>query len=263
MTRKQAMNIKLHQITRKTLIYKSGVRGVGYALNHVEGCAHGCRYPCYAMLIKKRCGTITSYEDWTHPKIVSNSLELLDKELLRYKNKINQVFLCLSTDPFMYHVKEVQNLTLQIIQRLNKERIKAVTLSKSIYQDTLLDKSAFSDQNEYGATIVSLSKDFKKQFEPNSAPIDERIKSLKKLHEAGLKTWVMMEPYPTPNIIKQDIREILNKISFVDRIIFGKWNYSSQPSKFAHYEEFYSSMAYEVAKFCATKSMNLHIKAAQ
>jgi DNA repair photolyase len=252
--------MKLPQIIRKTLLYKSGVENAGYALNHVEGCAHGCRYPCYAMLIKKRCGAVKSYEDWIHPKIVGNALKLLGKELPRRKNKISSVFLCFATDPFMYHVEEVQNLTLEILQRLNKEGIKAVLLSKGVYPNTVLDTSAFSNQNEYGATIVSLSEDFRKKFEPHAATVEQRVKSLKKLHEAGLKTWVMMEPYPTPNIIKQDIRDILSQISFVDRIIFGSWNYSALPNRFAHYKEFYNSMAYEVAKFCAKKSIDVHIK---
>ena len=72
---------KLEKIQRKTLLYKSGVEYADFGLNHVEGCTHGCRYPCYAMMLKKRCGKIASYQDWTQPKIVENSLELLDKEI--------------------------------------------------------------------------------------------------------------------------------------------------------------------------------------
>jgi len=59
--------IALHKITRKTLLYKSGVEYADYALNHAEGCTHGCTYPCYAMMMKKRCGVIASYQDWVRP----------------------------------------------------------------------------------------------------------------------------------------------------------------------------------------------------
>ena len=201
------------------------------------------------MLLKKRCGAIISYKDWIRPKIVVNALELLDNELRRLKDKIKQVFLCFTTDPFMYEVREVQNLTLEILKRLKQARIRAILISKGIYPDDLLDRVAFGQQNEYGVTCVSLLEDFRKQFEPNAAPIDERIGALRRLHEAGLKTWVSIEPYPTPNIIKQDIREILNKVSFVDRIVFGKWNYSRQTSTFIHHRE-----------FCNKKSIDVHIK---
>ena len=250
---------QLPTITRKTLLYKSGAVQ-DYALNHVEGCAHGCKYPCYAMKLKKRWGIINSYEDWIQPKIVGNTLELLKKELLRLKDKMDQVYLCFSTDPFMYHVREVQDLTLRILRILHKEGMKAVTLSKGVYPEDLLDKAIYGQLNEYGITIVSLFEDFRKRFEPNAAPVSARIGALRKLHEAGLKTWVSMEPYPTPNIIKQDIREILNEISFVDRIVFGKWNYSRQTSAFIRQREFYNSMAHEVIKFCNKKSIDVHIK---
>jgi DNA repair photolyase len=250
---------ELQTITRKTLLYKSGAVH-DYALNHVEGCAHGCRYPCYAMMLKRRWGVIDSYEDWTRPKIVSNTLELLDKELMRLKDKLAQVYLCFSTDPFMYQVHEVQSLTLEILRTLRKQNLKAVTLSKGLYPDDLLDRETFGSLNEFGCTVVSLSEDFRKRFEPNAAPIKERIRELKKLHEAGFKTWVSMEPYPTPNVFKQDIREILSEISFVDRIMFGKWNYSRLTSSFLRRREFYDSMAHEVIKFSRAKSIDVHTK---
>lgn len=251
---------KLQAITRKTLLYKSGVEYADYGLNHVEGCSHGCTYPCYAMMMKKRCGKVKTYQDWIQPKIVENALELLDKELPKHKHKINQVFLCFSTDPFMYGVTEVEELTLKILERLNKDKIKSILISKGVYPEILANQSMFNSLNEYGSTIVSLSEDFRKKFEPNAAPVDLRIEALKKLHNAGLKTWVSMEPYPTPNVIKQDIREILKKISFVDKIVFGKWNYNRHTSQFLHYRTFYNSMAYEVIRFCSKNSIEVHIK---
>lgn len=254
------MKNKIQKTTRKSLLYKSGVEYADYGLNHIEGCAHGCTYPCYAMMMKKRCGQVKTYQEWIKPKIVSNSLELLDKELLRQKHKISSVFLCFSTDPFMYQIKEVEKLTLEILERLNKNGIKAVLISKGVYPEELADKFTYNSKNEYGSTIVSLSEDFRKQFEPFAAPIDLRIKSLKKLHDAGLKTWVSIEPYPTPNIIQQNIKDILAEISFVDKIVFGKWNYSKRTSEFKFYKIFYNSIAYEVVKFCQNAGIEVHIK---
>lgn len=72
-------------IERKAMLYKSRVEymsGEGvYAMNHVLGCSHGCKYPCYAYLTAKRFGQVDSYEDWCEPKPVANTLELLEKEL--------------------------------------------------------------------------------------------------------------------------------------------------------------------------------------
>lgn len=250
----------LQSITRKTLLYKSGVEYADYGLNHIEGCSHGCTYPCYAMMMKKRCGQVKTYEDWIHPKIVENTLELLSTELPRLKDKINEVFLCFATDPFMYGVNEVNDLSLQIVQTLNDWNIKTVTVSKGVYPSALASKTKYGTQNEYGSTLVSLDEDFRRIYEPHASPISERVKALRKLHDSGLKTWVSMEPYPTPNIMKQDIREILSEISFVDRIVFGKWNYNRKTSDFSYYKNFYNSMSYQVLNFCAKNSIEVHIK---
>jgi len=245
---------------RKTLLYKSGVEYADFCLNHVEGCAHGCRFPCYAMMMKKRCGIIKNYREWLRPKIVVNALELLDKEIPRYKHKIKFVHLCFSTDPFMYKYPKVTDLTLKIIERLNKDNIRCVVLTKGIYPKVLVNTEKYGENNEYGITIVSLDEGFKKRFEPYSATYKDRIKSLKYLHDKGLKTWVSMEPYPTPNLVKQDLRKILKEISFVDKIIFGKLNYNVESSQSGYNGDFYQGCANTVIEFCRENNIEYHIK---
>jgi DNA repair photolyase len=252
--------MKLQEITRKTLLYKSGVEYAGYALNHAEGCSHGCNFPCYAMMLKKRCGKIKDYEDWLKPRIVSNALELLGKEIPKLKHKIGYVFMCFTTDPFMYEVPEINDLSLKIIERLNRDQIKVVSISKGLYPGNLTDKDIYGVDNEYGATIVSLSKSFREKYEPYAATVADRIKALKELHDNGLKTWVSMEPYPTPNIVKQDIDEILEEISFVDKIVFGKWNYNKLISSYKNRKEFFNEAASRVLDFCKIRGIQVHIK---
>jgi len=247
-------------IKRKSLLYQSGVEYADFCLNHVEGCSHGCKYPCYAYMMKKRCGVVKTYEDWCQPKIVSNALELLDKEIPKYKNKIKYVHLCFSTDPFMYKQEQVSELSLKIIDKLNQNGIRCTILTKGIYPKELGSKNGLSIENEYGITLVSLDENFQKEFEPNSANFKDRIKSLKNLHNRGLKTWISMEPYPTPNLIKQDLIKILESISFVDKIIFGRLNYNVKSSKFKYTKEFYNSLSHSVINFCRKNRISYHIK---
>jgi DNA repair photolyase len=250
----------MQTIKRKSLLYKSGVEYADYCLNHVEGCAHGCRFPCYAMMMKKRCGVIKDYNDWIKPKIVANALELLDKEIPRLKNKIKVVHLCFSTDPFMYKYQEVTDLTLQIIKRLNDDNIRCTVLTKGIYPKELVDIEKYGKNNEYSITLISLNKKFKKAYEPFSAPYEQRIKSLRYLHDNGLRTWVSLEPYPTPNIVKQDLLKILYKINFVDKIIFGKLNYNVKISEFKDNKDFYAECVNTVIDFCHRHNIEYHIK---
>lgn len=245
---------------RNSLLYKSKVEYADFCLNHVEGCSHGCRFPCYAFMMARRFGKVKSYKEWCKPKIVKNALELLDKEIPKYKDEIKFVHLCFMTDPFMYRKSEVRDMTLKIINKLNYNEIKCTILTKGIYSKKLIDTRRYSNKNEYGITLVSLDNNFKKRFEPFSAPYNERIKALKKLHDAGLKTWVSMEPYPTPNLVEQNLLEILNKVSFVDNIIFGKLNYNCESSNFPNNETFYEDCAEIVEKFCKKNGINYHIK---
>ena len=252
-------------IQRKTLLYKTKVEYGNFTINHLFGCSHGCTYPCYAFNMARSYGKAKTYEDWIHPKIVSNALELLDKEIPKYKKEIDFVHMSFTTDPFMYdHINKrifpaVKNLTLKIIEQLSKNGIKTTILTKGLYPEDLVNKM-FNEKNEYGITLVSLDKKFKKEFEPFSSPFEDRINTLRLLSEEGLKTWVSIEPYPTPNIVEQDIEQILNRISFVDKIIFGKMNYNVKSRKFENNELFYRESAEKVMRFCQENKIELHIK---
>lgn len=250
----------MQKIQRKSLLYKSGVEYADYCLNHAEGCSHGCKFPCYAMMMKKRCGVINGYADWIKPKIVSNALELLDKEIPKLKNKIKVVHLCFTTDPFMYEQKEICDLSLKIIEKLNKNGIRCTVLTKGIYPKELADTEKYGKNNEYAITLVSLNEKFKKGFEPGAAPYADRIKALKYLNDKGLKTWVSMEPYPTPNLVVQDLNKILEKIYFVDKIIFGKLNYNVKVTNYEDNKDFYEARAEEVIDFCEKRKISYHIK---
>lgn len=244
-------------IKRDSLLYKTGVEYGDYTINHVQGCAHGCKYPCYAMMMARRFGKAKTYEEWCDPKLVENSLEILDKEIPKLKSKIKSVQLCFTTDPFMYGYDEVSQMSITIMRKLNANGIKCTALTKGILP---LELSGLSKDNEYGITLVSLSEDFRKSMEPNTAPFTERINALKALHDAGCKTWVSIEPYPTPNIITQNFDELLNAVGFVDKIIFGRLHYNKDVTAYKNHKEFFNDLANQVIEFCNKNNIAYHIK---
>ena len=250
----------MEKTTRKSLLYKSGVEYSDFCINHVEGCSHGCTFPCYAFLMAKRFGKVKSYDEWVKPKLVENALELLEKEIPRYKDQIKFVHLCFATDPFMYKQGEVADVSLKIIERLNKDRIKCTVLTKGKYPKELINQEKYGFNNEYGITLVSLNEDFRQRFEPGSAPYAKRVDALKHLHDNGLNTWVSIEPYPTPNLVHQDLEKIINAVSFADKIVFGRLNYSSLATHFNGAADFYDECAKIVSSFCKEKSIKHHIK---
>lgn len=250
----------MKEIKKQSLLYKSKVEYANFCINHVLGCAHGCRYPCYAMMMAKRFGKVKDYQDWRNPRIVSNALELLDREIPKYKDQIDFVHLSFTTDPFMYGYKEVQDLSLKIIKKLNENNIKVTVLTKGVYPRELSNKKKYGSENIYGITLVSLDEDFRRRFEPYSAPFKKRIVALKSLSDKGLETWVSIEPYPTPNLIEQDLTEVLNTVSFADKLIFGRLNYNVQTTEFEGNSNFYEKCAGEVEQFCKRNGIKYHIK---
>ena len=243
--------------TRKSMLYKTGVEYGDYTMNHVQGCSHGCKYPCYAFMMAKRFGKVASYSEWIQPCLVGNTLEILDKEIPRLKSKIQSVQLCFTTDPFMCGYPEIEEMSLAAIQKLNDAGIRCTVLTKGLLPSKL---AAFSLDNEYGITLVSLDEAYRERIEPGAASYKDRLVALKTLHDKGCKTWVSVEPYPTPNLIDQDLVKILETISFTDRIIFGRTNYSKEISSYSDHKSFYNEQAKLVIAFCQERNIRFYIK---
>ena len=69
-----------------------------------------------------------------------------------------------------------------------------------------------------------------------------------------------MEPYPSPNIVEQDIFEVLESVSFVDRIVFARTNYNSLVSRYPHVKEWYVRRARDVQHWCEQRGIECYIK---
>ena len=244
-------------ITRKTMLYQTGVEYGDYTMNHVQGCAHGCKFPCYAFLMKKRFGQIKDYEEWLEPCLVSNTLELLDREIPRLRDKIQSVQLCFTTDPFMNGYPEVGAMSIAAIRKLNNAGIRCTTLTKGILP---LELAQLSPENEHGITLISLDESYREKMEPGASPYADRLAALRALHDAGCRTWVSIEPYPTPNLIEQDLQNILDAVNFVDKIIFGRTNYCKEVNAYKQHKAFYNRLAAEVTFFQAEDGIRDHIK---
>lgn len=245
------------RITRKSLLYKTKVEYGDFTINHIQGCSHGCTYPCYAFLMAKRFGTVSDLEDWKRPKLVRNWQELLSREIPKYKERIKEVHLCFTSDPFMYGYPEIGETSMAILKLLNDHGIKCTALTKGILP---LELKSLSPENAYGITLVSLDEQFRNTYEPGTAPYPQRIDALRKLSESGCKTWVSMEPFPTPNLVDQDVTALLEAVRFADKIIFGRLNYNKDVSAWKDQRSFYNKAAQRGMAFCQEHGIECHIK---
>ena len=312
----------METIERKRMLYKTRVDyQIGtdgkpindYAMNHVLGCVHGCKYPCYAMGAAMRFKQVGSEDDWRCPKVVSNTLELLERELATKKD-VRRVHMCFTTDPLPFipagtdaglnaTLERINESTLECIDYLNWSGIPVTVLTKGLlpvvdkyYQDTgnlkeagklpMLLKTPFDlhapgvcyplEDNYYGISLVSLDEGFREMWEPGAAPYSWRLAHLMHLHDAGCKTWVSMEPYPAlkwnmgevtagPLASRMDdyagLRHLLEQVSFVDRIVFGRWNYNdAAPCDVTDPDAWYRDAACIVKDFCEAHGIECIIK---
>lgn len=247
-----------NEIKRKSMLYKTGVEYGDYTVNFVQGCSHGCKFPCYAFSMAKRFGTVKTYDEWIEPTIVSNTIELLDKELPKLFSKIKNVQLCFTTDPFMYEYEDIKELSLEVIKKINSYEVPCHILTKGILPEELQNTSKI---NNYGITLVSLDEEFRKKYEPGTANYKDRINALEFLHKKGFKTWVSIEPYPTPNIVNQDLNEILESVKFVDKIVFGRLHYNKMVSEYKDFKNYYNECSDFVRNYCARNNIECYIKA--
>jgi DNA repair photolyase len=251
----------MERIARKSLLNKSALGF--YAINHVQGCSHGCLYPCYAFSMARGYGRAKDYEDWCKPALVSNAAELLEKELGRLEARVASgreerpgfIHLCLTTDPFMMGAPEVGRLSLELVRMINARGIPVSILTKGLLPPELSDMSLYPMDNSYGISLVSLSEEFRERWEPGASPYAERIAALKRLHESGRATLVHMEPYPTPNLSRQSLGELLEAVGFADRLYFGGWNHSPRAREFPSREDFYREQASFARSFCEKRGM--------
>jgi DNA repair photolyase len=251
----------METVARKSLLNESALGFL--CVNHVQGCSHGCLYPCYAFQMARSWGRVRDYEEWRRPRLAANARDILAKELERLRKRIEsgreaapgRVHLCLTTDPFMFGQPEVAALSLELIGMINGAGIPVSTLTKGIPPRELADRVAFPSDNSYGISLVSLSEEFRRKWEPGAAPYADRIAALRYLGEQGRSTYVHVEPYPTPNLIGQDLGELLEAVGFADSLYFGGWNYNALAEKFPDREGFYAECAARARRFCLERGI--------
>ena len=240
-------------VLRKSLLNKSALGF--WCVNHVQGCAHGCRYPCYAFMMARSYGRARDYADWTRPRLAAGAVELLARELDHKREKPDRVHFCLTTDPFMHGYPEVAALSLELVALVNERGIPCSILTKGLLPPDLADRKRFPCENAYEISLVSLDEEFRGRWEPGAAPYAERIESLRRLAEAGRTTGAHVEPYPPPSLAAQDLGALLEAVGFVDRLYFGGWNYNAALLRGFDAEGFYRAQAETARRFCATRAI--------
>lgn len=207
-------------------IYKPKGKALEYsplALNLYEGCGHGCFY-CYVP-------KIPGHHHWKQgaPAVPRDGIiERLKRQVANKKIR-EQVLLSFTSDPYNPSENDYR-LTRQALRYLNMYNVPVAILTKGGAR-CLRDLDyfhCFGEDIKVGATLTYITNSISKKFEPGAAGTEERVDTLKRLHEEGIRTWVSFEPVVDPS----SFFSLYNQVDdFVDEIMVGKWNYSPGAEK--------------------------------
>lgn len=248
------------------LLYDSDVEYAGTAVNHVAHCLHDCQY-CYAFTGERCHGRVKDREQWTEIELVADAAARIGQELDRKRKSVERIHLCFTSDPFMWDdsregpVPEIAQASTQVIEAINARGVPVTVLTKGVYPK--FDLGSLHPDNQYGITAVSLDEGFKREWEPGAPPVELRIEGLRRLADQGARTWVSVEPYPTPNLDPGAGNPIalLDELGFIDKFIFGQLNYVSEVTKYLKTDpDYYLRVALEVRSWCEAHGKLLHIK---
>ena len=180
----------VQNIECKSVLTKSGITGVDYALNPYVGCAHACAY-CYAVFMKRFTG---HKEEWgTFVDVKVNAPQVLSRQLRRARP--GNITFGTVTDAYqpLERAHELSRACLEALVRQGQDfSISILTKSDLILRD--LDLLRKLRDVEVAFTITSLDDAVRERFEPHSSPARQRLEALRLLHEARIPTWAFCGP---------------------------------------------------------------------
>ncbi len=224
----------------KDYLTKSNLPACDYVINPYVGCPHACKY-CYACFMKRFTGHT---EEWGTFIDIKQCDKLVNSKKLQGKH----VFLSSVTDCYNSFEEKYQ-LTRKILGQLVDMDcyVGISTKSKLILRDLDLLKK-FKDL-KVSMSINTLDENFKNDMD-NASSINDRIDTLKELHNQGIYTILFMSPI-FPYIT--DFKAIIERTQpFIDEYWFEnlnlRGNYKPQilnyikakyPDLYSEYEKIY------------------------
>lgn len=186
------------------------------ATNPYRGCGHGCAY-CYVPLVTKQ--PRPEFDAGAVPR--AEFLPRLRKDAAKYQAAgiTEQVMLSFTTDP--YHPGDT-HLTMQTLETLTEFGLGFCVLTKGGMRASMDIAHFRPARDAFAVTLTSLDDRFSKKWERNAALPADRIAALRLFHEAGIFTWVSLEPTLD---IEASMQIVRNTFGFVDLYKVGRANY--------------------------------------
>ena len=204
------------------IVYEPRGRAKEYAdlaCNLYIGCTHGCKY-CFA----PGCMHCT-HEEWKSGVYIrKRALDLFERDAIDMKNARDSRAILFSflSDPYQ-PVERDEGVTHHALDIVCRNRLHSKILTKGASDLIGADLDLMREAGtELGITISFINDKTRAKWEPHAATVDDRLQMLKTAHEAGVKTWVSLEPVIDP---AQALSVIKAALPYVDFWKVGKLNH--------------------------------------
>lgn len=214
------------------------------ATNPYKGCGHACKY-CYVPNATKIDRKL--FNAGAVPR--ADFLPRLERDIIRYRESgicsghpAEQIFITFSSDPFHPGVTDHTRRTMEM---LTDADMAFCTLTKGGGRSLPFLDMYRADRDAYAVTLTSLDDEFSLMWEPGAALPMDRINALRLFHDAGIFTWVSLEP-------TIDIDHSLSVVDythgFVDLYKVGRANYLKEITRTTDWEGYTVRMIEKLQK---------------
>lgn len=186
------------------------------ATNPYRGCGHKCAY-CYVPKVLRMDRAEFDAEAVSRPKFLYH----LENDAAKYQalGSTDQVMLSFTTDAYNPSNTSLTRPTLEILQRYGM----AICVLTKGGARALADIDLYRPNcDAFASTLTSLDDSFSLKWERGAALPGDRIATLKRFHEAGIFTWVSLEPTLS---VESSLQIVQETHEFVDFYKIGRANY--------------------------------------
>lgn len=220
------------------------------AVNLYSGCSHGCKY-CYVPDIPPWEFSRTPRLDFhSSVKPRKDVIKKLERDLRSNPGNGERVMLCFTTDPYQ-NVNNEHGLTRKAIKLLHRNGYNVQVLTKG-GQNALADLDIFTENDAFATTMTLLSDASSQKWEPNAALPDERMEVVSKFHDAGIPTWISLEPVLNP----ESALEIIGLThEYTDLFKIGKLNHHKLAERYD-----WGGFALKAMQACESRNQPYYMK---
>lgn len=185
------------EVRPKTILNKVDSPDIGFSfsLNPYQGCEHGCVY-CYARNTHPYWGYSAGMDFERKILIKKDAPQLLADTIKKKSWKTVPLMLAGNTDIYQ-PAEQTYQITRQILEVCWKYRypVSLITKNSLVLRDLdLLKQLANERLTHVSISLTTLQEDLRRKLEPRTASVQQRLKTIHTLAEAGIPVNVMLAP---------------------------------------------------------------------